>query len=105
MRSSAPGGAASSASPRGGVPGIGRARGSSSALFTSWGVPVSATQPVIPHDACAIFLRQGEALTAEVWRGTFGQAAPPAIRLGQGITGWGAETGTPPLVKTAEEDP
>ncbi len=62
-------------------------------------------QTLIPYDACGIFLCQGDSLTAEVWRGAFGQAEPPLVRLGQGITGWVAETGTPQLVNEADRDP
>ncbi len=64
-------------------------------------------QALIPHDACGIFLRQegSDTLAAEVWRGAFVQAEPPAVRLGQGITGWVAQTGTPQLVNDAQQDP
>ena len=60
---------------------------------------------LIPYDACGIFLRDGDALTAQVWRGGFGPAKPPPLRVGQGITGWVAQTGTPQLVNRADEDP
>jgi len=60
---------------------------------------------LIPYEACGIFLRDGAALTAEVWRGVFGDADPPRLRLGQGISGLVAQTGTPLLVNDAHRDP
>jgi len=60
---------------------------------------------LIPYDACGIFLRQGEVLSAEVWRGGFGRAEPPRLGMGEGITGWVAQTGSPQLINDAGADP
>ena len=62
-------------------------------------------QTLIPHGSCGIFLRQGDLLHPAVWRGAFHGAEAPAIRLGQGITGWVAETGIPQLVNEAHSHP
>ncbi len=61
---------------------------------------------LIPFDVCAFYLRQGDFLEARFIDGTFArQFAPGQIRLGDGISGWVAQSGKAILNGNAAVEP
>ncbi len=60
----------------------------------------------IPHAACALYLKEGDAVQAVAWVGEAAkQFAPVSIPLGMGVSGWSARSGKPLLNGNAAVEP
>ena len=69
-------------------------------------VMASRLQRLIPHSVCALYLRQGDTLVARFIDGQQArQFTSVPIELGQGISGWVAQSGRPILNGNAAVEP
>ena len=69
-------------------------------------VMASRLQRFIPHNACALYLRQGDTLTTRLLAGErANQFISVPIQLGEGISGWVAQSGKPLLNGNASVEP
>ena len=69
-------------------------------------VMASRLQRLIPHSACALYLRKGDTLVSYFLDGQHSkQFTPLPIELGEGISGWVAQSGKPILNGNAAVEP
>ncbi len=80
--------------------------GSSLTFAETLSITSARLASLVPHDACALYLKQGDAIVPVSWVGEASTLfSPVPIPLGDGVSGWSARSGKPLLNGNASVEP